>query len=164
MVNDVPTAPPAPPGQPVTTPYRQVAAVQGVYFLLTGLWPLVGIDSFQAVTGRKMDLWLVYTVGTLVSVIGLTLLVAANARRITPELGVLAIGSAVGLAAIDVIFVARGVLSGVYLVDAVAELALIGWWILAHVRVPDRPPAPPSAPEYPHLQALLNRGRSVSPS
>jgi hypothetical protein len=159
MVNDIPTAMPAPP-QRAAAPYRRVAAVQGVYFLLSGLWPLASIDSFQAVTGRKMDLWLVYTVGTVVGVIGLTLLVAARARRITPEVGVLAIGSALGLAAIDVIFVARGVLSWVYLADAVAELALVGWWMLAHVRVPDRPPPP----EYPHLQALLNRGRSVSPS
>jgi len=159
MVNDVPTALPALP-QRAATPYRRVAAVQGAYFLLTGLWPLLSIDSFQAVTGRKMDLWLVYTVGSMVGVIGLTLLVAAFSRRITPEIGVLAIGSALGLAAIDVIFVARGVLSWVYLADAVAELALVGWWMVTHVGLPDRP----AAPEYPHVQALLNRGQSVSPN
>src|SRR5437879_6174180 len=32
---------------------------QGLYFLLTGLWQLLSISSFQAVTGPKHDLWLV---------------------------------------------------------------------------------------------------------
>ncbi|HKB01697.1 MAG TPA: hypothetical protein VKD90_05730, partial [Gemmataceae bacterium] len=103
---------------------------------------------------------LAYTVGTLVSVIGLTLLVAAGTRRITPEVGVLAIGSALGLASIDVIFVVRGVVFWVYLLDALAELALVGWWMLARVAVPDRPPAK----EYPYVQALLTRGRAASSS
>ena len=29
--------------------------VQGAYFLVTGVWPLVSIRSFQAVTGKKTD-------------------------------------------------------------------------------------------------------------
>src|SRR5438270_11614006 len=40
--------------------------VQGVYYLLTGVWPLVSIDTFQMVTGPKTDLWLVQTVGALI--------------------------------------------------------------------------------------------------
>ena len=36
---------------------------QGVYYVVSGAWPLVHIDSFQKVTGRKTDLWLVHTVG-----------------------------------------------------------------------------------------------------
>jgi hypothetical protein len=163
MVPDVPAAEPS--GMPATprraaSPFRTVAAVQGLYFLLTGLWPLFGIDSFQAVTGRKTDLWLVYTVGMLVSVIGLTLLVAAGSRRITPEIAILAIGSAAGLAAIDVIFVFRGVISWIYLLDAAAEVALLGWWVLTHTGTPARR----RAPEYPHVQALLARGQSVAPN
>jgi hypothetical protein len=34
-----------------------VALVQGVYFLLTGVWPIVHLPSFLAVTGPKTDLW-----------------------------------------------------------------------------------------------------------
>lgn len=52
--------------------FRPIAGVQGIYFLLTGLWPLVSIESFQWVTGPKTDLWLVYCVGCLVAVIGVT--------------------------------------------------------------------------------------------
>ena len=39
---------------------------QGVYYVVSGAWPLVYIDSFQKVTGRNTDLWLVHTVGLLV--------------------------------------------------------------------------------------------------
>lgn len=39
---------------------------QGVYYVVSGAWPLVHIDSFQKVTGRNTDLWLVHTVGLLV--------------------------------------------------------------------------------------------------
>jgi hypothetical protein len=160
MTPDLPTAEPVSPPARAAFPYRTVALVQGLYFLLTGLWPLFGIDSFQAVTGRKTDLWLVYTVGGLVAVVGLALLVAVGKRRMTLEVAVLAIGAAAALALIDVIFVARGVISWVYLLDAVAEVLLIGWWVTAHAgRTARRAPAP----EYPHVQALLNRGQSVSP-
>ena len=160
MIHDLPTAAPVSPVRSAA-PFRTVAAVQGVYFLLTGVWPLFGINSFQAVTGPKMDLWLVYTVGCLVAVIGLALLVAAGKRRFTTETVVLAVGSAVALGLIDVIFVARGVISWVYLLDAAAEVGLVAWWMLAHLATPDPPPL---AAQYPHVQKLLSRGQPVSPN
>jgi hypothetical protein len=161
MVNDIPTAEPV-PGVRSVSPFRTVANVQGLYFLVTGLWPLLHVDSFQAVTGPKADLWLVYTVGALVSAIGVALLVAAGNGRISVETATLAIGSALVLAAIDVIFVARDVISWVYLLDAAAEVVLVGWWVLAYQGLRNRPPAP--APQYPYLQALLARGQSVTPN
>ena len=57
-------------------------AAQGVYYILTGLWPLVSMQSFELVTGPKTDDWLVQTVGLLLAVIGMTLL--ARARRARP--------------------------------------------------------------------------------
>jgi hypothetical protein len=111
-----------------------VAAVQGVYFLVTGVWPLVHIESFLAVTGPKTDLWLVYTVGALVAVVGAVLLAAARSGRVTPEVALLAVGSALALTAIDVIFVARGVIDPIYLADAAAEVVLVGWWAFAWAR------------------------------
>jgi hypothetical protein len=161
MVNDLPVAEPVSTAR-AANPYRRVATAQGLYFLVTGIWPLIHIDSFQAVTGPKFDLWLVYTVGVLVAVIGLTLLVAARNGRVGTEVLTLAVGSAVGLMAIDLVFVARGVLQWVYLADAAAEVLLIGWWAVAHFARPPRPPA--AVPQYPHLQALLSRGQSVSPN
>ena len=29
--------------------------IQGLYYLMTGVWPLVSIETFQTVTGRKTD-------------------------------------------------------------------------------------------------------------
>ena len=107
-----------------------VAIVQGVYFLLTGVWPLVHIDSFEAITGEKIDDWLVSTVGVLVAVIGMVLLVAAKRRNFSFEIVVLAVGSAAALTGIDVYFVALGVIPPVYLADAVAELAIIAAWLI----------------------------------
>ena len=108
-----------------------VAVVQGVYYLLTGIWPLVSIRTFMMVTGPKTDLWLVKTVGVLVTTIGVTLLVAAGRDEIGVQTLVLAVGSAAALTAIDVIYVAKRVISPIYLADAAPEIALIAWWAIA---------------------------------
>jgi hypothetical protein len=118
-------------------PERLVAAValaQGGYFALTGLWPLVSMRTFERVTGPKVDRWLVQTVGVLVLAVGASLGLAGARRRVTPELTLLAAGSAAGLAAIDVVYVARRRIAPVYLLDALAEGALlVGWaagWVV----------------------------------
>ena len=38
-----------------------VALAQGLYYVISGGWSLVDIDSFQRLTGRKTDLLLVKT-------------------------------------------------------------------------------------------------------
>lgn len=108
-----------------------VAWVQAVYFLITGVWPLVHIDSFMKVTGPKHDLWLVRTVGVLVTVIALTIGVAAWRREIGPPVILLAIASTAALAAVDVVYVARRVIARIYLADALAEVLLIAAWAVA---------------------------------
>lgn len=107
--------------------------LQGVYFCVTGVWPLVSLPTFEAVTGPKTDHWLVRTVGVIVTAIGVTLLASAWKGRRVDEVALLAVLSAAGLAAIDVIYVARGVILPVYLADAAAEAALIGGWAVAWV-------------------------------
>jgi hypothetical protein len=107
----------------------KLALLQGIFYVATGLWPLVDIVSFQMVTGPKTDLWLVKTVGVLVTVIGAVLLSAWRSRRITLEVTLLGAGSALGLASIDLIYALSGTISAVYLADAVAELGLVGLWI-----------------------------------
>lgn len=110
-----------------------LAVVQAVYYVLTGVWPVVHIRSFMAVTGPKRDLWLVRTVGVLVTVIGAAIGLAARSGRITPEIVVLAAGSAAALAAIDVVYVARGTIPKVYLLDAAPEAALAALWLWAYL-------------------------------
>jgi hypothetical protein len=114
--------------------------VQGAYYLFTGVWPLVSIRTFQMVTGpktdhlptgREADHWLVMTAGVLITAIGAALLTAAWRRQATPETVVLAIGAALGLTSIDVIYTARQVIAPVYLIDAVIQVVLIAGWIAA---------------------------------
>jgi hydrogenase/urease accessory protein HupE len=62
-----------------------VALVHGVFYAVTGFWPIVSIRTFQLVTGPKRDLWLVRTVGALLTVIGVVLTLAGLRRRVTPE-------------------------------------------------------------------------------
>jgi hypothetical protein len=106
-----------------------LALLQGAYFAVTGLWAVVDLDSFMAVTGPKVDHWLVKTVGLLVTVIGAVLLLAWRRRRVTDEVILLAVGSALSLAAIDVVYVANRTIPPVYLLDAAAEVALVLAWI-----------------------------------
>lgn len=125
--------------------FRPLALTQGIYYLLTGIWPLVHMHSFEAVTGPKADDWLVKTVGILVGVIGGVLCLAGWRDRgngpkqsvtsltdvpsPTPEIMALAVGSAAGLAAVDIVYPLKGRISPIYLLDALAEVILIAAWL-----------------------------------
>jgi hypothetical protein len=116
---------------------RWLCFSQGAYFAVTGIWPQVSIRTFEAVTGPKVDRWLVKTVGVLVAVIGVMLLRLSRRAQIepvlraAPEVPLVAIGSAAGLMVIDVVYVAKGRIAPIYLLDALLEAALIGGWTLA---------------------------------
>jgi hypothetical protein len=105
-----------------------LAIVQGVYFLVTGVWPLISIRTFMVVTGPKTDLWLVKTVGVLVAVIGGVLILAGVRDAISPEVIFLATGSALALTWVDVNYVVKRVIAPIYLVDAAAEIVIIAAW------------------------------------
>lgn len=107
-----------------------VALIQGIYFFVTGLWPIFSMRTFLLITGPKTDLWLVKTVGLILAVIGAVLIYAQRTAGINSAIILLAIGSAAVLTIIEVIYVAKRVISPVYLADAIAELILIGWWLL----------------------------------
>ena len=117
-----------------TDPSALVSLGQGIFYLVTGVWPLVSIRSFEMVTGPKTDRWLVKTAGVLIAVVGAALTLAGARRSMTPELRLLAVGSALGLTGIDLVYVRRGRISRVYLLDAIAELALVAAWLLASMR------------------------------
>ncbi len=108
-----------------------LALAQGAFYIVTGVWPLVSIGSFQKVTGPKTDLWLVKTAGVLITAIGGMLMMAGLRRTVQPEVPVLGAGAAAGLTAIDVIYVAKGRIAWVYLLDALVEVVLIAAWLWA---------------------------------
>jgi hypothetical protein len=108
-----------------------VSIAQGIYWSLTGVWPLLHMPSFLWVTGPKTDLWLVRTVGVVILVVGVVLLKAGLARRVTPEIIWLGIGGAAGLMAIEVYYVLQEVIWPIYLLDAVLAVILISLWVWA---------------------------------
>lgn len=110
--------------------WRALAAAQGVYFSLTGVWPVVHIRSFMAVTGPKTDLWLVRLVGAMITVVGVILVDAARRGRLDRGVWGLGFWMPVVLGAVDVIYVANRTIPPVYLLDAVAEAAIAAWWLV----------------------------------
>jgi hypothetical protein len=105
-----------------------LGVVQSAFYVGTGVWPLLSYRTFIAVTGPKRDDWLVKSVGLVIAVVGSIVGFAFGRRRAEPEMTVLAAGSAAALAAIDVVYVSRGRISRVYLLDALAEIALLAAW------------------------------------
>ncbi len=111
-----------------------LAGLQGGFYMISGVWPLVAPDSFQAFTGQKMDFWLAQTVGVLIAITGIVLLRAAQRAAITAEIALLAGLQAAALGVVDIYCVGQPGTTPVYLLDAVAEFAIaLGWvWAWSH--------------------------------
>lgn len=111
---------------------EQLAIAHGAFDVVTGVWPLVSMSSFEKLTGPKPEAWLVKTAGVLIAGVGSVLAMAGLRKRVTPEIVTLAVATSAGLAAIDVYYAGlRRRISPVYLVDAVIELGIIGAWTYA---------------------------------
>jgi hypothetical protein len=121
------------PDEPASksTLMSSLALGQAGFYLATGIWPLLSMNTFEKVTGPKTDKWLVKTVAMMINVVGVVLAVAGSRRRIAPEIPLLAAGSALALTAIDVVYVSKKRISKIYLLNAVAELMIVALWIVA---------------------------------
>lgn len=115
-----------------------VALIQGIYYLITGIWPLLHMPSFIFITGPKYDVWLVRTVGVLILVQGLVCISAAVYKRIGKEIVMLAVGAAAGLAVIDIYYASIDRIWDVYLLDALVEVVLVVLWLIAWKKSADR--------------------------
>lgn len=109
-----------------------------MYYLLTGLWPIISVESFQRVTGRKTDHlvtgrdadhWLLNSVSALIVANAVVFLAAAWRGRISIDVRNLAVATAVALTSIDVIYVYRRAIFPIYLADAFVEIVLILGWL-----------------------------------
>jgi hypothetical protein len=108
-----------------------VAKLQGLYWFVTGVWPYLHLKSFLIVTGPKADIWLLYTVSVLITIVGGILLVAGIRKQVTPELKWLGIAGAAGLTGIDMYYALNDVIWDVYLLDAIGEVLIILLWLWA---------------------------------
>ena len=79
--------------------------IQAIYYVVTGLWPVIDIASFIRITGPKTDVWLVKMVGLLTVAIAITLF-SGYRKAVMPTI-VLSIASASAYILIDVFFILR---------------------------------------------------------
>ena len=106
-----------------------LSRAHGAFNLVSGVWPIVHMRSFEAVSGPKVDRWLVRTVGGLMAVNGLVQLTARESeQRLSGRVG---IGTAAVLGIIDVRYGGTGRISRIYLLDAVVQLLWVGAWTRA---------------------------------
>ena len=111
---------------------RPAALIQGVFFAVTGLWPVAHYRSFERITGPKVDDWLVKTTGGVLAAVGATLIASALRRpagRAGRSIRTLGMSTAATLALADLVYVAKGRISRVYLIDAAAEALLFALWL-----------------------------------
>jgi hypothetical protein len=103
---------------------KTVLLLQAIYYLFTGLWPVVDIVSFMNITGQKTDIWLVKMVGLLTISIAIALLSSLRSHDVK-SIRLLAICAAMSYSFIDIYYAMAGIIRKVYLIDAAAECIII---------------------------------------
>jgi hypothetical protein len=111
----------------VEAPSRPAAVLllraQSIYYGITGAWPVIHMPSFEAITGPKTDDWLVHMVGLLTVAIAVT--IWPRTAVVPTSIRTLAIWAAASYTVIDVVYTVLGVISPIYLMDAVVEVGII---------------------------------------
>ena len=103
-----------------------IAVVQGAYYILVGLWPILDITSFEGVAGKKTDNWLVKTTGLILAVIGFVLVSSPDD---TYRLLGMLIAAAIAVA--DLYYAVKGSVPLIYIGDAVIQIIFFAiWWIV----------------------------------
>jgi hypothetical protein len=118
------------PSSPDSTPpksgrgeeaWRDTVVWFGLYYIGTGLWPILHLPSFLVVTGPKQETWLVQVFGALIASIGFSAILHRNTGPASAGVG---LSAALVLASSDVYFVGRRRIRPTYLLDAVVEVVL----------------------------------------
>ena len=117
---------------------------QGIYYLLRGLWPFFRPGAHAT----DEDVWLAQSGGLLTLVVGATLCLAAYRRKGSPEVILLAFGSALSLTVLELIFVFQERISKVYLLDAIIQVVLVASWVYGWRKM-ERALAQPAAVSQP---------------
>jgi hypothetical protein len=116
---------------------KALAIGQGVFYLISGLWPIVHYRSFEKVTGPKTDDWLVKTVGGLITMAGVSLLTTGlkpQTEEVAKEAVLVGAGHALVLGTSAGYYSLIGRISKIYFLDAVTEYTLIGAWLLTALK------------------------------
>jgi putative copper export protein len=113
---------------------RLLALAHGTYLLIGGLWPLIDLPGFEAVTGPKQENWLVRSVAGLLLVAALILLTQLRKPRMEASAIAMAMGASLTLAMVGIITAASGIISTVYFMDGIIHVLFVACWCAAIVR------------------------------
>lgn len=103
-----------------------VLNIQGWFYILTGLWPLVHMKSFELVSGPKHDKWLVKCVSLMILSSGI-IFISYPESKVTATLALL---NALTLLGIDTYYVAKKVIWKTYLFDGVIEAGFVMYYLI----------------------------------
>ena len=106
---------------------RTVAGGRALYLVATGVWPLLHRGSFERVTGKKDEFWLVRTVGGLAAATGLSLAVCVIKGSKRSESVALALASSIVFGLADAH--AAHAESRLYLGDVIVQLGCLPAWL-----------------------------------
>lgn len=95
-----------------------ILTFQGVYYLVTALWPVINLESFLLFVGPKPDRFIFWTVDLLIIAIGSTILLGVrnSDQGTTTFLGII---SAIAFMTVELIF--AGKISPFFWVDFTIE-------------------------------------------
>jgi len=110
----------------------QFPIFQGLYYLVTGIWPILHVESFMAVTGPKIDIWLVKMVALLSITIGLSILAAQRDHYKSFLLNGMA---ALSFLIIDTYYSLIERISAIYLADALVQLFFLIMVVLSKQKI-----------------------------
>jgi hypothetical protein len=103
---------------------RTITILQSYYYIFTGLWPVFHMASFEKITGKKTDKWLVKQVGLLAAAIGIALLFAKYADK-----RIIAIPAAAAFMLIDFYYALAKTIPKVYMADGLIQIIFLVTWI-----------------------------------
>jgi TRAP-type uncharacterized transport system fused permease subunit len=114
--------------------YRLLLWIEGLYSLVTAIWPIVDIDSFMVVTGPKTDQWLVKTVSVLILAIAVFFLLQLRYKSAIIPVAILGILFSAGLIVIDFYYPSIDRISNIYMVDGVVQVIFLFTWVYILLR------------------------------
>ena len=117
---------------------RYILYFQMAYYLITSAWPLINVESFMEVSGYKQEVWLVKTFSLLMLCVAFTLFLFLFLKERSLSVIFLSLMIPAALAAADIYYSLNGVISKIYLLDAVINLTLLIAWLF-HVKALVRP-------------------------
>ena len=124
---------------------RWLLIAHASYLCIGGSWPLLHLPSFEAVTGPKVDDFLVRSVAGILLWTAVVLYTQVPKPRFAPSTGSLALGLSLVLGLVAVIGAASGSSRWVYFIDGAIHLgfALAWTWVLVRSKGSER-----DVPEY----------------